>query len=88
MASQGSGQLSVLADMMKKMDKTKNTPKNAFPGLGRRSSGSMGSKLFKPRNSQAGLNKESETLNSPIMHSFMAKLSPGTPITDSLKGKY
>jgi hypothetical protein len=86
MASQGSGQLSVLADMAKKMDKSKNMTKGAFPGFGRKSSGSMGSKLFKGRNSQKNLQTEQETLNSPIMKAFTQKLNPGTPITNSLKG--
>jgi len=86
MASQGSGQLSVLADMAKKMDKAKNTPKGAFPGFGRKSAGSTGSKLFKGRNSQKNLSTEQETLNSPIMKAFTQKLSPQTPITNALKG--
>ena len=86
MASEGSGQLSVLADMVKKMDKSKNTPKGAFKGFGRKSAGSMGAKLFKGRNSQKNLQTEQDTMNSPIMKQFMAKLTPQTPITNSLKG--
>jgi len=76
MASGGSGQLSVLADLLKKQQNAKNQNRKSKPGWGRPTYGSTGAQPFKGRNSQAGLNKEREMLNSPIMQEFMRKPTP------------
>lgn len=87
MASNGSGQISMLSDMLKKQQGAKNTPKNALEGWSRGMKGQMGQKLFKGRNASAGLNKEREVLQSPIMKSFMEQNTPRTPITNALRGR-
>lgn len=76
MASGGSGQLSVLADLVKKMQGKKNQNKKSKSGWARPAYGSTGAQPLKERNSQAGLDKERETLNSPIMQSFLKKPNP------------
>jgi hypothetical protein len=86
MASNGSGQVSMLADMLKKQQGSKFTPKGAFEGWSRGMKGQLGQKLFKGRNASAGLNKEREVLQSPIMKSFMERNTPQTPITNMLRG--
>lgn len=87
MASGGTGQLSLLADKVRKLQTMKNRNRNTRPGWGKPSTGSTGAKPFKSRNSQAGLNKEMETLQSPIMKEFMKSQTPDTPITNSLRGR-
>ena len=81
MASGGSGQLSVLADFVKKMQGNKNKNRKSKTGWARPAYGSTGSVGLKERNSEAGLDKEKETLNSPIMQSFLRK---PTPIADKM----
>ena len=81
MASGGSGQLSVLADLVKKMQGAKNKNRKSKSGWARPAYGSTGANPLKERNSEAGLNKEKEVLNSPIMQSFLRK---PTPIADKM----
>ena len=87
MATGQSGQLSLLADKVKKLQTLKNRNRNTKPGWGKPSTGSTGAKPFKGRNPQAGLQKEMETLNSPIMKEFMQQSTPQTPITNALRGR-
>jgi len=56
-------------------------------GFTRGAMGSMGSKGLQTRNSQAGLNKERETMDSPIFQAFVGGFKPKTPITDYLKSR-
>jgi hypothetical protein len=86
MASSGTGQISMLADLLRKQAGQKTTPHNARPGFGRGMSGQRGAQPFKGRNPRAGENKEQETLKSPIMQAFLKKQTARTPITDSLRG--
>ncbi len=86
MATGQSGQLSLLADKVRKLQTLKNRNKKTRPGFAKGSSGSMGAKMFQGRNSQAGLNKEQETLQSPIMDQFMKQQNPKTPVTNMLRG--
>lgn len=58
----------------------------ALPGMARGSMGSTGVRTFQPRDSEKGLKKEMEYLNSPIFKAYMMKLVPQTPVTDFLSG--
>ena len=53
-------------------------------GFTRGMQGSMGSKTLQRRNSQAGLDKERETMDSPIFQAFVGGFKPRTPIADYL----
>jgi hypothetical protein len=86
------GQLSILAEMVKKMEGAKNQPAKfgqmgqspTQPGFARGAMGSMGSKTFQSRNPYAGEQKELEQLQSPIFKEFMKKFVPQTPISQYL----
>lgn len=89
-------ELSVLADMIHKMKGSRYAPgilqtrisdkPPAAAGMVRGTSGVLGSRTFKGRNSMAGLNKEQEMLNSPVMKAFLKKTTPSMPVTRSLRG--
>ncbi len=87
MASSGTGQISMLADLLKKREGQKTTPKTAFAGWSRGMKGQRGAQLFKGRNPRAAENKEQEVLDSPIMKAYLQKNTGGTPILNSLKGR-
>lgn len=80
------GQLSLVAAMAKQQMGQKYQAPFARKGWGRGAMGSMGAQQFRGRNSQAGLQKEVATLNSPVMRAFMEKMTPNTPITNFLNG--
>jgi hypothetical protein len=85
MPADGSGQLSLLADRVRKMATAKNKNRRSARGWGKLATGTTGAKQFQGRNSQADLGKEQQTLQSPIMQSFLQSSTPQTPITDMLK---
>ena len=89
------GQLSVLVEMFKKQQGANRQPgkpgvrtsaqQPALPGQTRGAMGALGSKLMQNRNSQAGAQKEMKELNSPIFAAFLQRMSPGTPMADTLR---
>ena len=87
-------QLSELVAMFKKQGAppTPNGPRDSARqrvnrGFTRGMQGSMGSKPLQRRNSQAGLDKEPDTMNSPIFQAFVGGFKPRTPIRDYLNSR-
>lgn len=58
----------------------------ALPGYARGAAGTMGSRTFQGRDSDAGSRKELEMMNSPIFRSYMQSRIPQTPISNWLNG--
>lgn len=88
--------LSVLAQMVKKMQGMKNVPHSAGQrapfgttqkGFARGAKMSTGAVPFKGRNPYAGEQKEQEFMRSPIMKAYLRKSIPRTPISDWSKGQ-
>lgn len=80
-------QLSLLVEMFKQSQGAKHNRKDIVPGMLKGATGTLGSRFFQPRNSEAGLNKEVQTMQSPIFRAFLQRMVPQTPITNFLRSR-
>lgn len=72
-------QLSELAALVEKNQKGKRSGKGILKGA----TGSLGSRPFQGRNSDAGINKERDLVDSPILKEMHKRMQ--TPISDYIK---
>lgn len=69
-------QLSLLAEWVRKADKSKHAP--GPKGFAKGSTGAAGSQFLQVRDTKAGLRKEMEYMNSPVFQQFLEGLVPQT----------
>lgn len=90
------GDLSLILDIFKKSQGAKHqagkpgirlsASEPAAGGYARGAMGTMGSRTFQGRDSDAGSRKDHEMMNSPVFKAFMNKQLIQTPITNWLIG--